>query len=157
MIHVKEHSLFHRDGRDLICHVPISYSQATLGRGSRSPRSTAQEHVDVPAGTQPGEVFTLRGRGMPDVRYRGRGDLHVQVTVEVPKRLSERHEQLLRELAEIEKSEVSPKRKTFFEKIKDLFHAEENHMSDNTTNPKSSAAGNVAAVLPRPSRRRTIS
>ena len=57
---------------------------------------------------------------------RGRGDLHVQITVEVPKRLSDRHEQLLRELAEIENTEVSPKRKSFFEKIKNLFHAEEN-------------------------------
>jgi molecular chaperone DnaJ len=125
MIQVKEHPLFHRDGRDLICQVPISYSQATLGAKIKVPTLNGAEQVEVPAGTQPGEVFTLHGRGMPDLRYRGRGDLHVQVTVEVPKRLSERHEQLLRELAEIEKSEVSPKRKTFFEKIKDLFHAEE--------------------------------
>jgi molecular chaperone DnaJ len=125
LIQVKEHSLFHRDGRDLVCQVPISYSQAALGARIKVPTLNGAEHVDVPAGTQPGEVFTLRGRGMPDVRYRGRGDLHVQVTVEVPKRLSERHEQLLRDLAEIESSEVSPKRKSFFEKIKDLFHAEE--------------------------------
>ena len=62
---------------------------------------------------------------MPDVRYRSRGDLHVQITVEVPKRLSERHEELLRELAEIENTQVSSKRKSFFEKIKDLFHTEE--------------------------------
>ena len=79
----------------------------------------------MPPGTQPGKVFTLSGRGMPNVRYRGRGDLHVQITVEVPKRLSDRHEQLLRELAEIENTDVSPKRKSFFNKIKDLFHAEE--------------------------------
>jgi molecular chaperone DnaJ len=125
IIRVKEHPLFHRDGRDLICQVPISYSQATLGARIGVPTLKGAEEVEGPAGTQPGDVITLRGRGMPDVRYRGRGDLHVQFTVEVPKRLSERHEKLLRELAEIENSEVSPKRKTFFEKIKDLFHAEE--------------------------------
>ncbi len=125
VIRVKEHPLFHREGRDLVCQVPISYSQSALGARIKVPTLNGAEHVDIPAGTQPGEVITLRGRGMPDVRYRGRGDLHVQLTVEVPKRLSERHEKLLRELAEIENSEVSPKRKTFFDKIKDLFHAEE--------------------------------
>ena len=102
VIRVKEHPLFHREGRDLVCQVPISYSQAALGAAIKVPTLNGAEQVDVPPGTQPGEVFTLRGRGMPDVRYRGRGDLHVQITVEVPKRLSERHEQLLRELAEIE-------------------------------------------------------
>ena len=155
IIRVKEHPLFHRDGRDLICQVPISYSQATLGARISVPTLNGAEHVDVPAGTQPGEVFTLRGRGMPDVRYRGRGDLHVQVTVEVPKRLSERHEKLLRELAEIENSEVSPKRKTFFEKIKDLFHAEENCMSDETNpNPMQRRTGDGQSTPERNAGRR---
>ena len=125
VIHVKEHSLFHREGRDLVCQVPIGYSQATLGASIRVPTLNGTEEIEVPPGTQPGHVITLHGRGMPDVRYHGRGDLHVQITVEVPKRLSDRHEQLLRELAEIENTEVLPKRKSFFEKIKDLFHSEE--------------------------------
>jgi molecular chaperone DnaJ len=124
-IHVKEHSLFHREGRDLICHVPISYSQASLGAPIKVPTLNGREQIDVPPGTQPGAVFTLRGRGMPDVRRHGRGDLHVQITVEVPKRLSDRHEQLLRELAEIENTDVSPHRKSFFEKLKHLFQTDE--------------------------------
>jgi molecular chaperone DnaJ len=124
-IHVKEHPLFHRDGRELICQVPITYTQASLGTSLNVPTLDGPEEVEVPPGTQPGDVFTLRGRGMPDVRYRGRGDLHVQVTIEVPKRLSERHEELLRELADIENADVSPKRKSFFDKIKELFHTEE--------------------------------
>ena len=66
-------------------------------------------------------MFTLRGRGMPDSAHRGRGDLHVQITVEVPKRLSARHEELCGELAEIENTHVTPKRKSFFEKIKQYF------------------------------------
>jgi len=127
LIHVKEHPLFHRDGRELVCQVPITYSQASLGASISVPTLNGPEQIDVPPGTQPGDVFTLRGRGMPDVRpHRGRGDLHAQITIEVPKRLSERHEELLRELAEIENADVSPKRKTFFERIKDLFHTEEN-------------------------------
>jgi molecular chaperone DnaJ len=124
-IHIKEHPLFHRDGRELVCQVPITYTQASLGTSLRVPTLEGPEEVEVPPGTQPGDVFTLRGRGMPDVRYRGRGDLHVQVTIEVPKRLSERHEQLLRELADIENADVSSKRKSFFDKIKELFHTEE--------------------------------
>ena len=95
-------------------------------RRSRSPRSTVRSRSTCRRARSPATSSRLRGRGMPDVRYRGRGDLHVQITVEVPKRLSDRHEELLRELAEIENTEVSPKRKSFFEKIKDLFHAEEN-------------------------------
>ena len=110
----------------MVCQVPISYSQSAFGARIKVPTLNGAEHVDIPAGTQPGEVITLRGRGMPDVRYHGRGDLHVQLTVEVPKRLSERHEKLLRKLAEIENSEVSPKRKTFFDKIKDLFFTRRN-------------------------------
>ncbi|MGA2621354.1 MAG: molecular chaperone DnaJ [Thermoguttaceae bacterium] len=123
VIRVAEHPLFHREGRDLVCHVPISYSQAALGAAIEVPTLDGPEKVDVPAGSQPGEVFTLRGRGMPGLRHRGRGDLHVQVTVEVPKKLGQRHEQLLRELAEIENTDVSPKRQKFFEKIKQYFQS----------------------------------
>ena len=125
VLRVKEHPLFHREGRDLVCHVPITYTQAALGASIEVPTLDGPESVVVPSGTQPGSVFTLRGRGMPDLRRRGRGDLHVQVAVEVPKRLSERHEEILRELAEIENANVSPKRKSFFEKIKEYFQGEE--------------------------------
>ena len=121
VIRVAEHALFHRDGRDLVCQIPISYSQAALGATLEVPTLDGREPLLVPAGSQPGEVFTLRGRGMPDVRHRGRGDLHVQITVEVPKKLSTQHEELLRQLAEIEQRDVSPKRQNFFEKIKHYF------------------------------------
>ena len=121
VIRVSEHPLFHRDGRDLVCLIPISYSQAALGATIEVPTLAGRESLEVPAGSQPGDIFTLRGRGMPDLRHRGKGDLHVQLTVEVPKKLSERHEQVLRELAEIENTDVSPKRQNFFEKIKNYF------------------------------------
>jgi molecular chaperone DnaJ len=120
-IHVTEHPLFHREGRDLVCHVPIAFSQAALGASIEVPTLKGPETLAIPAGTQSGDVFMLRGRGMPDLRRSAPGDLHVQVHVEVPKRVSARYEELLRELAEIENTDVSPKRKSFFEKIKTYF------------------------------------
>jgi molecular chaperone DnaJ len=120
-IHVAEHSLFHRRGQDLICEVPINYSQAALGAVIEVPTLDGPENLTIPPGTQNAEAFTLKGRGMPDPRYRGRGDLHVQVHIEVPKVLNPEHEATLRRLAEIENAHVSPIRKSFFEKLKELF------------------------------------
>ena len=92
---------------------------------SKFRRSTDPDHLDIPPGTQPGEVFRLRGRGMPDPRRRGTGDLHVQVELDVPKKLNERQEELLRELAELEHRHVSPRRKSFVEKLREYFTADE--------------------------------
>jgi molecular chaperone DnaJ len=120
-IQIAEHPLFHRKGQDLICQVPINYPQAALGATIEVPTLDGREDLNVPAGTQSGEVFTLKGRGMPDPRRRGRGDLLVQVYVEVPQTLTPEHEASLRHLAEIENAQVSPTRKSFFEKLKELF------------------------------------
>jgi molecular chaperone DnaJ len=121
LLHVNPHPLLVRDGPHLICQVPISYSQAALGATVEVPTLEGREELEVPAGTQPGTVLRLRGRGMPAVRGRGVGDLLVQVTLEVPQKLSARQEELLRELAEVEQAEVSPHRKSFFEKLRDYF------------------------------------
>jgi molecular chaperone DnaJ len=121
VIHVAEHSLFQRKGQHLICQVPITYSQAALGATIEVPTLDGRESLAVPPGTQSGDFFTLRNRGMPDPRHRGRGDLLVQVHIEVPKDLTAEHERILRELAEVENSEVSPKRSNFFEKLKHYF------------------------------------
>jgi molecular chaperone DnaJ len=120
-IQVSEHSLFQRDGKNLICQVPINYPQAALGTSIEVPTLDGKETVVIPPGTQTGEVFKLRGRGMPDIRSRARGDLLVQVHIEVPKKITQNHEELLRQLAEVENAHVSPKRKNFFEKLKDYF------------------------------------
>ena len=124
-ISVKEHPLFQREGSHLICQIPITYSQAVLGAAIEVPTLEGREELQIPAGTQSGEVFRLRGRGMPSPQRRGKGDLAVQVHLEVPKRVNERQEELLRELAELEQTEVSPHRKSFFEKLKDYFIPEE--------------------------------
>jgi molecular chaperone DnaJ len=124
-IHVKEHPLFQREGQHLVCRVPITYTQATLGATIEVPTLNGREELKVPAGTQTGEVFKLRGRGMPDPRHRGVGDLLVQTNIEVPKNLTPRQEELLRELADLEHANVSPHRRSFFEKLKDYFVSEE--------------------------------
>ncbi|MEX0712533.1 MAG: DnaJ C-terminal domain-containing protein, partial [Pirellulales bacterium] len=124
-ITVREHPLFEREGQHLICRLPLSYSQAALGAKIEVPTLDGREPLEIPAGTQPGEVFKLRGRGMPDPRARGRGDLLVQVNVDIPKNLTLRQEELLRELAEEERVNVSPHRKSFFEKLRDYFIPQE--------------------------------
>ncbi len=120
-ITVKEHALFQREGQHLIVRVPITYSQAALGAKIEVPTLDGPHELKVPAGTQSGEVFHLRGRGMPSPRGREVGDQLVQVNIEVPKALSARQEELLRELAETEHAEVTPHRKSFFEKVREYF------------------------------------
>ncbi|WP_437204980.1 molecular chaperone DnaJ [Planctomicrobium sp. SH664] len=119
-IHVKEHHIFQREGQHLLCRVPISYTQAALGATIEIPLVVGKDELRIPAGTQPGEVFRLRGKGMPDPRGREAGDLHVEIQVMVPKRLSEEHEQLLRKMAEYEQTDVHPHHKSWLEKIKDF-------------------------------------
>jgi len=118
-IHVKEHPLFQRRGQDLFCEAPISYTQAALGATIDVPSLDGCKELRIPPGTPSGEVFTLKGQGMPDPRHHGRGHLLVQVNVEVPRTLSSEHEAALRHLAEIEKTHVSPARKSFFGKLKE--------------------------------------
>ncbi len=123
-IAVRPHRFFERQGNDLVCQVPISFPQAALGAEVEVPTLDGTEKLAIPRGTQTGEVFKLKGRGMPDVNGRGRGDELVEVVVEIPKKLTPRQEELVRELAEIEHHEVSPKRRSFFEKLRDYFTEE---------------------------------
>jgi molecular chaperone DnaJ len=120
-IHVTEHPLFQRKGQDLVCAAPITYAQAALGATIDVPTLDGRQELQIPAGTQSGAVFTLKGCGMPDPRHHGRGHLLVQVHVEIPRSLTPEHEAALRHLAEIENTNVSPTRKSFFEKLKEFF------------------------------------
>jgi len=120
---VKEHPLFKRDGPHLICRVPIGYAQAALGAQIDVPTLDGRQDIEIPPGTQNGDVFKLVGQGMPIPRRRGRGDLIVQVFIEVPTRLTGEHERILRELAEVENANVSPERKSFFSKVKEYFQS----------------------------------
>jgi molecular chaperone DnaJ len=124
-ISVLPHPLFERDGQNLVCRVPITFAQAALGTTLEVPTLDGRGELEVPAGSQSGAVFKMGGKGMPDPRRRGLGDLLVQVVIEVPKKLSKEEETLLRELAELERKHVAPERKSFFAKVKEYFTADE--------------------------------
>lgn len=122
ILHVKDHDFFSREGENLYCEIPISFAQAALGDRIRIPVIENKEgrEVDIPAGTQPGEVLTIPGLGMPLLQSSRRGDLHVKVNVKVPKKLTQHQRELLMEFS---KSTDSHKRKQanskgFWEKLK---------------------------------------
>lgn len=123
-ISVRPHELFQRDGRHLILRVPITYSQAVLGATLEVPTLEGRTELDIPPGTQPGDVFRLRGEGMPDPHGGPKGDLLVETYIEVPKHVSSDQEELLRQLAELEQADVTPHRKSFLEKLRSYFTAE---------------------------------
>jgi molecular chaperone DnaJ len=124
-ISVKEHPVFSRHRNDLVCQVPISFAEAALGAQVEVPTLKGTEHLQIPSGTQHGEVFKLKGKGLPDVRSYRNGDELVQITIEVPKKLTEKQEALLREFAATEAAHVNQKRRTFLDKLKDMFKGDE--------------------------------
>jgi molecular chaperone DnaJ len=123
-IAVKPHPIFSRHNNDLVCQFPISFTQAALGATVEVPTLKGTENLDIPGGTQHGEVFKLRGKGLPDVRSHRAGDELVQVLIEVPKRLTEKQRQLLHEYAATEDGATMPQRRSFLDKLKDVFKAE---------------------------------
>lgn len=126
VVHVQEHSFFHREEDDLYCEMPMSFPTLALGGTVKVPTLDAREEVHVPAGTQPGARFKLRHKGMPNVNGRGRGDLYVIARVAVPKKLSKEQKHLLEELGRTlpqEKLDADDDaaEKPFFERVKDIF------------------------------------
>jgi molecular chaperone DnaJ len=117
--------LFERQGQNLVCRIPITYPQAALGAALEVPTLSGREELTIPPGTQTGDLFRLRGKGMPDPRRRGLGDLLIQVNIEVPKKVTPEAEALLRQLAEGESVDVTPHRKSFFDKLKEYFTPED--------------------------------
>ena len=124
-IRVRRHKIFRREGSDLVIPVPLSYSQAVLGASIEIPTLEGKRTLDVPKGTQSGEVFQLRGLGMPDPRSGMRGDLLVQTFVEIPKKVSQEQEELLRKLAELDEEHVTPHRESFIERVLHYFRGEQ--------------------------------
>ena len=121
-VNVTDHPLFERDGQDLICDVPITYTQAVLGADIDIPSLDGKRKHHIYPGTQPGEIVRLRGAGMPDPRGgTSKGDLLLRILVDVPKKVSAEQEVLLRELAELEHANVSVRRSSFFDRLKDWF------------------------------------
>jgi molecular chaperone DnaJ len=124
VIHLAQHSVFHREGDDLHCEMPISFTMAALGGEVEIPTLDGSAKVKVPAETQSGQVFRLRGKGIKGVRSTYAGDLLCTVVVETPVRLTDRQKELLRELDQINREDGdrhNPRAKSFMEKVREFF------------------------------------
>ena len=121
-IYLKRHPIFSREGMDVYCEVPITFTQAALGAKIQVPTLDGKVDFDLPEGTQTGKMFLLSGKGIPNVNNpKRRGDHRFIVTVETPTRLTREQKELLRQLDESLDGKSSPKRKKFFDTIKDFF------------------------------------
>jgi len=118
VIRLKKHAIFERDGADLYCDMPITFPQAALGAEVESPTLNGRVKIRIPAGTESGKIFRLRGKGVPDIRANQTGDLYVRIHVAVPGKLSRKQEQLLREFAVEAGDDVYPERTSFLDKAK---------------------------------------
>ena len=121
VIHIKEHKIFHREADDLYCELPIPFSAAALGGEVDVPTLEGKAHLKVPAGTQSGQTFKLRGKGITNVNGRSHGDLFARLIVEVPSRLNAEQRCKLEEFAALCGDENTPIRKSFFERAKEFF------------------------------------
>lgn len=121
VVHVRPHDIFTRDGDDLLCEVPIGFSMAALGGEIEVPTLNGPAKLKIPAGTQAGTTFRLRGKGMPNVHGHGHGDEHIRVLVEVPTRLSRDMRQKLEEFAKLATDDAYPQRQSFLDKARRFF------------------------------------
>ena len=121
VIHVKEHEIFEREDSTLFCDLPISFAMATLGGEIKVNTLHGEASLKIPAGTQSGTTFKLRGKGMPELGGGDTGDLHVRTQIAVPKKLTSEQKQKLQEFAELLGDEVPPAHKSFFERAKEFF------------------------------------
>jgi molecular chaperone DnaJ len=120
-VNVRPHPIFERRGFDVWCEMPITFTQAALGADVVVPTIDGKVGYQVHSGTQPGDVFKLKGKGIPRLGDRGRGDQYVRMTVEVPKNLSAKQKEILNEFDQVAEEKNYQKRKSFFDKIKDMF------------------------------------
>ena len=121
VLHVKEHPFFEREGNDLHCVIPISFSQAALGSEIFVPTLENEHLLKIPEGAHSGTIFRVRNKGIPVLNGHGKGDLFVQIKVQTPTKLTKRQRELLQELETLTKIENKPERKTLLSKVKDIF------------------------------------
>ncbi len=120
-VHVKKHNIFQREGNDLYCEVPIDFATASLGGSIEVPTLDGKLKIKVPAGTQTGKLFRLRGKGITAIRHGGAGDLLCQVKIETPVNLSKEQKELLKEFSESCGKKHHPESDSFFGKMKSFF------------------------------------
>jgi molecular chaperone DnaJ len=121
-LEVKEHAFFERRGADLYCTIPVSISQATLGETIKVPTLSSEEDLEIPEGTQSGQIFRKKSKGLPNP-HGGRGDLYVSVRVEIPAKVTREQRRLLEQLGQSMKVTNKPTERAsnFFDKVKDIF------------------------------------
>jgi len=120
VVQVREHPIFKREDTEILCEMPISFSQAALGASIDVPTLDGPVKVKIPAGTQTGRVFRLKGAGVPSLQGGGRGDEHVRVFVETPSHLSKEQRELLERFAALSGEETNPQSRSFWDKVGDL-------------------------------------
>jgi molecular chaperone DnaJ len=119
---VKPHSVFHREDADIHCEVPIPMVTATLGGAVEVPTIDGNRaKVNIPAGTQSGHQFRLRGKGMSRLHNRGFGDMFIEARVETPVKLTKRQQELLREFEDAGEAGSHPHTEGFFKKVKEFW------------------------------------
>lgn len=121
LIDVAPHPFFRRSGDDVLCRVPVTFTQAALGGEVTVPTLDGKVKLRIPASCQPGAVLRIRGHGFPHRLRSGSGDQLVEVSVEVPEHLTDRAKSLLQELGDELGEAVQPQRRSFLEKLKELF------------------------------------
>ncbi|MBI4379556.1 MAG: molecular chaperone DnaJ [Nitrospinae bacterium] len=121
VISVREHPLFKREGNNILCEIPISFTQSALGTEIEVPTLNGKAKMKIPAGTQTNQVFRLKGKGIQDLHGFQVGDELIRVIIETPTRLNARQRELLEEFARISGEEINPLGKSFFEKVRSIF------------------------------------
>ncbi len=121
-VNVKNHNLFERRGDDVWCDLPITFTQAVLGSEVVVPTLDGKVNYSIHEGTQPNDVFRLKGRGIPHLGGRGKGDQYCRVVVEIPKNLNNKQKELIRQFESTTTEKNYAKRKNFFDKLKDFFN-----------------------------------
>jgi len=122
VLHVKKHPFFERDGQDLHCEVPISFPQAAIGALIKVPTLHGEHALKVPEGTQSGDVFRIKGKGVPNLNGGGKGDLLITIRVQTPTRLTKRQRELLDQLHEVTTVENNPRKSGLIGKVMDIFN-----------------------------------
>jgi molecular chaperone DnaJ len=130
VVHVQEHEYFKRDGLNLFCEIPVNYTTVALGGEIEVPTLDGTDKIKVPEGTQTGTTLRLRGKGMPDVSGRGKGDLFATVQVQTPKKLTKEQRLVIEQLAKtLPKEHFEPRKhqqdeqdeRNLFDRVKDMF------------------------------------
>jgi molecular chaperone DnaJ len=121
VLHVTEHPFFERDGKDLHCAIPISFTQAALGATVKIPTLDGEATLDIPEGTQSGTSFRVRRKGVPVLNGSGRGDLFVEVKVNTPTKLTREQREMMEQLAQTLGHENKPEKRSLLNKMKDMF------------------------------------